>query len=405
MDMLFVVRQRLEELGLEQKDLAAAAEVTESYISQLLTRKKAPPSPERTDIYFKLESFLKLPRGRLSRLAELQRNEELKRKVVDPPAPLFKEVREVILQKCVADKGEEVRAIFERHPFGELERLVTQKILDVVKDLAREELDNQEWLQEFARLSDLSYEEVRVKILEFLDTDVFHVSTENCVSFLDPLIETWDIDLKTFGIEILLNRRLVAGRPRRFDFVEQGVAPPVEVEPGLEELPDTEPQLAETFFGQELFLLQCGDPTGVGDHIGFEVQHTLEILERHVQQISDTAGQTLEEPYMGYGRGQLDVAHAFPAHLGQGDLDATLVTDDVAVLHPLVLAAKTLPIHDGSEGARAEEAVLFRLECPVVDGFRFRDFTKRPGSNLFGRRERNSDRFEFIDRRLTMKKT
>jgi transcriptional regulator with XRE-family HTH domain len=235
MDMLFVVRQRLEELGLEQKDLAAAAEVTESYISQLLTRKKAPPSPERTDIYFKLESFLKLPRGRLSRLAELQRNEELKRKVVDPPAPLFKEVREVILQKCVADKGEEVRAIFERHPFGELERLVTQKILDVVKDLAREELDNQEWLQEFARLSDLSYEEVRVKILEFLDTDVFHVSTENCVSFLDPLIETWDIDLKTFGIEILLNRRLVAGRPRRFDFVERGVAPPVEVEPGLEE--------------------------------------------------------------------------------------------------------------------------------------------------------------------------
>ena len=42
MDACLVIKQRLEELGLEQRDLAAAAEVTESYISQLLTRKKLP---------------------------------------------------------------------------------------------------------------------------------------------------------------------------------------------------------------------------------------------------------------------------------------------------------------------------------------------------------------------------
>ena len=51
MDVSLVVKQRLEELGVEQRDLAAAAEVTESYISQLLTRKKLPPAPDRTDIY------------------------------------------------------------------------------------------------------------------------------------------------------------------------------------------------------------------------------------------------------------------------------------------------------------------------------------------------------------------
>jgi hypothetical protein len=38
--------------------------VTESYISQLLTRKKAPPAPERTDIYDKMGKFLKLPSGK-----------------------------------------------------------------------------------------------------------------------------------------------------------------------------------------------------------------------------------------------------------------------------------------------------------------------------------------------------
>ena len=46
MDVCLVIKQRLEELGFEQRDLAAAAEVTESYISQLLTRKKLPPAPE-----------------------------------------------------------------------------------------------------------------------------------------------------------------------------------------------------------------------------------------------------------------------------------------------------------------------------------------------------------------------
>jgi hypothetical protein len=72
-------------------------------------------------------------------------------------------------------------------------------------------------------------------ILEFLDTDVFHVSVENYVSFLDPLIEFWDLDLETFGVEIVLNRRLALGRPRRFEFVEREPEGPFDVEPGFEE--------------------------------------------------------------------------------------------------------------------------------------------------------------------------
>lgn len=43
MDLSLVIKQRLEELGLEQRALARAAQVTESYISQLLTQKKLPP--------------------------------------------------------------------------------------------------------------------------------------------------------------------------------------------------------------------------------------------------------------------------------------------------------------------------------------------------------------------------
>jgi transcriptional regulator with XRE-family HTH domain len=225
----------MEELRFEQKDLAAAAEVTESYVSQLLTRKKLPPAPDRTDIYEKMGKFLKLSSGKLAKLAHAQRREELKRVFEDPPAPLFEEVRELILRKCIAEKQQQMREIFEREPFGEFERLVTQKLLDVIKRVARDELDNEEWLHAVARLSDRSYEQMRVIILEFLDTDVFNISAENCDSFLNPLIESWDIDLSTFGMEIVLNQRLAPGHPKKFEFVEREIDDPLEDEPGLAE--------------------------------------------------------------------------------------------------------------------------------------------------------------------------
>ncbi len=234
MDVSLVIKQRLGQLGLGQKDLAAAAEVTESYISQLLTRKKSPPAPDRTDIYDKMGKFLKLPSGKLSKLADFQRKEELKKNLEDPPAPLFGEVRELILGKCTPDKEKQIRAIFEKQPFGELERLVTLRLLDVVKRAAKEELDSENWLHLVARLSGRSYEEMRVIILEFLDTDIFNVSVENCASFLEPLIESWDIDLATFSMEIVLNRRLAPGHPKKFEFVEREPDQPEE-EPGLKE--------------------------------------------------------------------------------------------------------------------------------------------------------------------------
>src|SRR5207248_3205190 len=114
MDVSLVISQRLTELKLDQKQLAHAAEVTESYISQLLWRKKAPPAPNRTDIYQKIERYLKLPRGELARLAEIQRHEGLKHALGADATPLFKEVRALILRKCKRDKVRAVRAIFQK---------------------------------------------------------------------------------------------------------------------------------------------------------------------------------------------------------------------------------------------------------------------------------------------------
>jgi len=235
MDVSLLIRHRLNELGLEQRDLAAATQVTESYISQLLTGKKAPPAAHRTDMYEKMEAFLKLPIGKLSNLADLQRIEDVKRKLGDPTVPLFSEVRELILRKCTPEKEQQIRTIFEKQPFGELERFVTQKLLDIVKRVAEKELESEDWLQEVAQLSNQSYEQMRVIILEFLEMDIFHLSIENCISFLEPLIESWDINLETFSMEIVLNNRVISEHIKKLEFVEKEPEQSFEEEPGLKE--------------------------------------------------------------------------------------------------------------------------------------------------------------------------
>ena len=255
MDVPLLIRHRLEELGLEQRHLAQAAEVTDSYISQLLTGKRTPPAPNRTDIYEKMDKFLKLPSGELATLADHQRKEQLKKELGEEPAALFREVRELILRKCNPRREKYLRAVFEKQPFGELERLVTQKLLDLVKGLAQQELENESWVRTVAELGGRSYEEMRVIVLEFLDTDIFHLSNENCVSFLDPLIESWNIDLATFALDIVLTDRVIAGNVKRFEFVEVESPEHLGEEPGLKGFLE-DPSLSGTTTAEEVDFLK-----------------------------------------------------------------------------------------------------------------------------------------------------
>jgi transcriptional regulator with XRE-family HTH domain len=240
MNITDLIKHRLEELGHEQRELAVATEVTESYISQLLTGKKALPAPNRSDIYEKFEVFLKLSGGALSKLADVQRREELRTKIDEPAAPLYREVRELILQKCKPEKAKQLRPIFEKEPFGEIERLITQKLLDVAKGVAKEQWKDENWLRGVALFNHKSYEEMRVIVLDFLDTDIFNLSVPNFLYFLEPLVKSWDIDLVTFSMRIDLVPELVRERMKQFEFVEREPEPEAQEEPGLRDfLKDT----------------------------------------------------------------------------------------------------------------------------------------------------------------------
>jgi hypothetical protein len=121
--------------------------------------------------------------------------------------------------------------------------------------VAREELANEQWLRKMAELGGRSYQEMRVSALEFLDTDIFHLSAEHCVSFLDPLIESWNIDLTTFALDIVLNPRVVSGHVKRFEFIERKSTEVFVEEPGLREFLE-DPALSGSASEEELAFLK-----------------------------------------------------------------------------------------------------------------------------------------------------
>ncbi len=235
MNFADMVRARLASLRCEQRDLARAVNVTDSYISQLLTRRKAPPSIDRTDIYPRMESFLRLRPGELVRVVEIERAEEARRKLGKHPAPLFREFRDLVLRKCVAARREEVRAEFEDRPFGPLERLITRTLLEAVQKVARKKLESDHWLRLASPAGGRTLEEMRVMVLDFLDTDVLEVTKKNCITFLEPLVDSWDIEMATLRLDISFNAELVEDAQRTYSFQEWTPEENNGPNPGLEE--------------------------------------------------------------------------------------------------------------------------------------------------------------------------
>jgi transcriptional regulator with XRE-family HTH domain len=222
-DVSLMIRQRLDDLDLDQRDLARAARVTESYVSQILTRKKSPPAPERTDIYDRMDRFLKLPHGELARVAGAHIKEELRRRL-GAPAALFPELRELIVRKSTPAQVAQLRAIIEQQPFGELERLVAQTLLQVAQ----------------------------------VRGDVLYVTPAQ-LARLDAKVASWEWDGATFALVITLATTRGAGgngeTVKRFAYVEQAEENAEHAEGWLEFQRD--PSLSGTATPQELTFLKA----------------------------------------------------------------------------------------------------------------------------------------------------
>jgi hypothetical protein len=69
------------------------------------------------------------------------------------------------------------------------------------------------------------------------------------------LIQSWDIDLATFALDIVLNPRVVSGHIRRFEFIERESGDGLVEEPGLREFLQ-DPALSATASEEEIGFLK-----------------------------------------------------------------------------------------------------------------------------------------------------
>src|SRR5690606_13051560 len=128
-----------------------------------------------------------------------------------------------------------------------------------------------------------------------------------------------------------------------------------------------------------------------------KVENLLKFLQCQVEQVTDSARDTLEEPDVAHGRSEFDVPHALTPDLGTSDLDTTTFTDDALVAHALVLAAVALPVPCWAEDALAEQPVALRLERSVVDRLGRGYLAVRPVAYLARRRKAGLDEVEVVD--------
>ncbi len=135
----------------------------------------------------------------------------------------------------------------------------------------------------------------------------------------------------------------------------------------------------------------------LGDHVGGEVNHALQVLRGDVQQVAEAGRHTLEEPDVRHRGGELDVAHALTAHAAAGHFDAASLADDALEAHALVLAAGALPVTGRAEDLFAEQTVLLRLQRTVVDGFRLLDLTVAPTTDVIGGGKADANLVKCVD--------
>ena len=61
------------------------------------------------------------------------------------------------------------------------------------------------------------------------------MTPDSCVAFLHPLIVAWDIDLASFSLEVVLNRRVSPTRLKTFEYAERKNGEVSDAAPGLQE--------------------------------------------------------------------------------------------------------------------------------------------------------------------------
>src|SRR5699024_1782686 len=128
-----------------------------------------------------------------------------------------------------------------------------------------------------------------------------------------------------------------------------------------------------------------------------------EILERNIEDISDTARQRLEEPDMRHRRGELDMCEPLTTHLGRDHFHTAFFARGATVFHAFIFTAEAFIVLYGAKDLGAEQPITFRTVRSVVNGFGLFHLTVAPLPNLLRRSEADLHRVKRFHTGFTLK--
>ena len=193
-----LVRRRLRELKRTPRELAEAMRVSEAYIADLVAGRRRPPAPG-SDLYAPMGKFLQLHRNDLPTCARAERSTAGTR--LRRPAP---EVRRLLLELCQPGKARLLGRRLAKPDGAELECLIVQRLLEVARGFVSRRLEDEVGLRVAATREGRSYLDVRMRLLEFLDVTADSVTARDCEDFIRLRIASWDIDMDTRAMRIVL---------------------------------------------------------------------------------------------------------------------------------------------------------------------------------------------------------
>jgi transcriptional regulator with XRE-family HTH domain len=215
-----LLRRGLRNAKRSSDELAEAVQVSREYLNDLMTGRRRPPLPARTDLYERMTSFLRLGRNDLatSALAERTRKSTTD---VRGPAP---DVARQVLELCEPATARELKRRRARRGDAELAGF-TQRLLDVVQGSVRRTLDDQIGLKIAAADHGNSYVGMRVRLLTFLDVTPDTLTPADLAEFIAPRVSLWDVDLQADVLRVVLRAQEPRDSSRRRPTVRPGYRP------------------------------------------------------------------------------------------------------------------------------------------------------------------------------------
>src|SRR2546422_1261658 len=154
-----LLRRRLRELKRTPREVAEAVQVTEDYMADLVSGRRRPPAPGRSDLYAPMTKFLRLHRNDLPTCA---RAERAAAEAAGRPDP---EVCRQVLELCAPERQRVLQRRGAPPEGAELERGIVRRLLLVAQGFVDRQLEGEGGVRMAAGREGWTHPHARLRLL------------------------------------------------------------------------------------------------------------------------------------------------------------------------------------------------------------------------------------------------